>query len=68
MGDNGAGKTNLLEATHLATQGFSPRTRSDTQLVHFGAQGAAVSLSLSHASVEHRVELRISAAGEDRLG
>ena len=27
-GPNGAGKTNLLESLHVATQGFSPRTRS----------------------------------------
>ena len=27
-GENGAGKTNLLEALHVGTQGFSPRTRT----------------------------------------
>ncbi len=40
VGPNGAGKTNLLEGLHLATQGFSPRTRSETQLVRFGEQAA----------------------------
>ena len=39
-GPNGAGKTNLLEALHVGTQGFSPRTRADTQLVRLGADGA----------------------------
>lgn len=43
-GPNGAGKTNLLEALHVGTQGFSPRTRSDAQLVRFGAQSARVRL------------------------
>ena len=62
MGDNGAGKTNLLEAVHLGTQGFSPRTRSDAQLVRFGEAAAAVSLSVSTARVEHAVEIRIAAA------
>ena len=33
MGANGVGKTNLLEAVHVATQGFSPRTRTDSQVV-----------------------------------
>jgi DNA replication and repair protein RecF len=28
VGPNGVGKTNLLEAVHVATQGFSPRTRA----------------------------------------
>jgi recombinational DNA repair ATPase RecF len=36
VGPNGAGKTNLLESLHVATQGFSPRTRSDAQLIRFG--------------------------------
>ena len=42
VGPNGAGKTNLLEALHVGTQGFSPRTRSDAQLVRFGARAAAI--------------------------
>ena len=43
-GANGAGKTNLLEALHVGTQGFSPRTRADAHLVRFGAEGARVAL------------------------
>ena len=43
-GPNGAGKTNLLEALHLGTQGFSPRARSDAQLVRFGATAGRVHL------------------------
>src|SRR5204862_5868537 len=27
VGENGVGKTNLLEALHVGTQGFSPRSR-----------------------------------------
>ncbi len=44
-GANGAGKTNLLESLHVGTQGFSPRTRSDAQLVRLGASGARVALA-----------------------
>jgi DNA replication and repair protein RecF len=54
------GKTNLLEAMHLATQGFSPRTRADTQLIRFGESAAAVSVGLSHGRVEHNIEVRIA--------
>lgn len=36
-GPNGAGKTNLLESLHVATHGFSPRTRVDATLARFGA-------------------------------
>jgi DNA replication and repair protein RecF len=61
VGENGAGKTNLLEALHLGTQGFSPRTRTDTQLVRFGQDAAAVGLRLDHAAVSHTVRVRIAA-------
>ncbi len=43
-GANGAGKTNLLESLHVGTQGFSPRTRADQQLVRIGAAAARVAL------------------------
>ena len=49
-GPNGAGKTNLLEALHLGTQGFSPRTRSDAQLVRFGAATGRVELKGSNGA------------------
>ena len=42
VGPNGAGKTNLLESLHVGTQGFSPRTRTDAQLIRFGAEAARV--------------------------
>ena len=44
VGPNGAGKTNLLESLHVGTQGFSPRTRNDAQLVRFGEAMGRVSL------------------------
>jgi DNA replication and repair protein RecF len=45
VGRNGVGKTNLLESLHLATQGFSPRTRHDAQLIRFGETAARVELA-----------------------
>ena len=50
-GPNGAGKTNLLEALHVGTQGFSPRARSDAQLVRVGAEAGRVRLA---GTVEER--------------
>jgi DNA replication and repair protein RecF len=43
-GPNGVGKTNLLEALHVGSQGFSPRTRAEAQLVRFGAPAARVTI------------------------
>ena len=61
VGENGAGKTNLLEALHVGTQGFSPRTRTDAQLIRFGEGGALVSLQVELGGVSHRVRVRTAA-------
>lgn len=57
-GANGAGKTNLLEALHVGTQGFSPRTRADQQLVRLGADGARVALAGDRDG--RRIELEVT--------
>ncbi|MGH3050712.1 MAG: AAA family ATPase, partial [Gaiellaceae bacterium] len=44
VGPNGVGKTNLLESLHVGTQGFSPRTRADAELVRFGDAAARVAV------------------------
>lgn len=45
VGPNGAGKTNLLESLHVGTQGFSPRTRADAQLIRFGEKSGRIALN-----------------------
>ncbi|MGZ4291125.1 MAG: DNA replication/repair protein RecF [Gaiellaceae bacterium] len=69
VGRNGAGKTNLLESLHLATQGFSPRTRHDAQLIQFGETAARVAVTGHRGSspVEASVTLREGQAKEARL-
>jgi DNA replication and repair protein RecF len=69
VGPNGAGKTNLLEALHVGTQGFSPRTRSDAQLIRFGDTGARVALRgrQGETGVELEVVLRAGAGKQARL-
>jgi DNA replication and repair protein RecF len=69
VGANGAGKTNLLESLHLATQGFSPRTRTDAQLIRFGEAAARVSLAgrREERPVEVSVTLREAEAKEARV-
>jgi DNA replication and repair protein RecF len=59
IGPNGVGKTNLLEALHVGTQGFSPRTRSDARLVRRGAERARVALEGLRATVEITTEVTI---------
>ena len=59
-GPNGAGKTNLLEALHVGTQGFSPRARSDAQLIRFGAEAGRVRLRGSNGSTQFESEIGLS--------
>ena len=58
-GPNGAGKTNLLESLHVGTQGFSPRTRADAQLVRFGRDAARIALRGRRAGVPVEVEVTL---------
>jgi DNA replication and repair protein RecF len=70
VGPNGAGKTNLLESLHLGTQGFSPRTRSDAQLIRFGESAARIALAGQRGGgvrVEVEVVLRAGSAKQARL-
>jgi DNA replication and repair protein RecF len=60
-GANGVGKTNLLEALHVGTQGFSPRTRNDRQLIRFGDAGARIAVHGSRASAPVDVEVKLEA-------
>ena len=67
VGPNGAGKTNLLESLHVGSQGFSPRTRTDAQLIRFGADGARVGLhGLRAPDVPVELEVRIAAGSTKR--
>jgi DNA replication and repair protein RecF len=69
VGPNGIGKTNLLESLHLATQGFSPRTRQDAQLIRFGETAARVHVAGRRAGspVEISLTLREGQPKEARL-
>ena len=66
IGPNGVGKTNLLEALHVGTQGFSPRTRTDAQLIRFGETAARVAVRGRQASVPCELELVLEAGNGKR--
>jgi DNA replication and repair protein RecF len=69
VGPNGAGKTNLLESLHLATQGFSPRTRADAQVIRFGEEAGRIAVrgDRAGAPVEVEVVLRVGQPKRARL-
>jgi DNA replication and repair protein RecF len=65
-GPNGAGKTNLLEALHVGTQGFSPRARSDAQMVRFGSEKGRVTIAGLHAATPFATDVVLSSNGARR--
>ena len=60
-GANGAGKTNLLEALHVGTQGFSPRARGDVQLIRFGAEAGRVRVAGTRSHTRFEADVVLSA-------
>ena len=66
-GRNGAGKTNLLEAVHVATQGLSFRTRHDAQLVRRGAGEGLARVAGTRAGTRLETEVRLSLQESKRM-
>jgi DNA replication and repair protein RecF len=54
-GPNGVGKSNLLEAIYFGCTGYSQRTRSERELVRFGAPAARVVVGLSGEGHSHQL-------------
>ena len=66
VGPNGVGKTNLLESLHVGSQGFSPRTRADAQLIRFGARRARIRVRGTRGSVPVELEVTLEAGAGKR--
>jgi DNA replication and repair protein RecF len=66
VGPNGVGKTNLLEALHVGTQGFSPRTRNDAQLIRFGETATRVAVYGHRGTVPIELEVVVEAGSGKR--
>jgi DNA replication and repair protein RecF len=66
VGPNGVGKTNLLEALHVGSQGFSPRTRNDSELIRFGARTSRIHVRGRRGTVPIEIELTIEAGAGKR--
>src|SRR5207248_1403803 len=65
-GPNGAGKSNLLEAVYYGCTGHSPRTRSERELVRFGAPAARVVVQLGDGTHSHELSIGYEAPAGGR--
>lgn len=56
-GPNGVGKSNLLEALYFGCTGYSQRTRSERELVRFGAQATRIVIGLLDGDRHHELTI-----------
>ena len=66
LGDNGQGKTNVLEAIYLTCTGRSHRTRQDRELVRWGSDFATVEVQTERRDGSHEVRIELSPSGRRR--
>ena len=67
LGDNGQGKTNVLEALYLCCTGRSHRTRQDRELIRWGTDFASVKVEAQRRDGSHQVEIVLPAMGRRKL-
>ena len=67
LGDNGQGKTNLLEALYLCCTGRSHRTRQDRELICWDADFASVQVRAEKNDGSHEVEVILPAMGKRKI-
>ena len=60
FGQNGSGKTNLLEAIHYCALGRSHRTSQDKEVVCKGADFAAVGVQLQKSGVRMDIQVKLT--------
>ena len=66
-GPNGAGKSNLLEALYFGCTGYSQRTRSERELVRFGAQATRVVVELTDGARRHELAVGFQPGSPKRM-
>lgn len=60
FGQNGSGKTNLLEAIHFCALGRSHRTSQDKEVVRKGAEAAAIGVQMRKSGVRMDVQVKLT--------
>lgn len=67
VGENAAGKTNILEAIYLCAIGRSFRTRRDQELINHASNGAYVGLDIENRTGRRKVEFKLKSGSRQVL-
>jgi DNA replication and repair protein RecF len=65
IGDNGQGKTNILEAIYLLTEGESFRYAKNENLIQLGANAAFIRAKIESNELDYALSLKITEAKKD---
>src|SRR3990167_11382480 len=60
IGDNGAGKTNILEALHMISTSKSFRARYDSDVINYPAQFSTIKALIKTGEEKYDLELQVS--------
>ena len=66
-GNNAQGKTNILEAVYLFSQGRSHRTKTDRELIAFGEEFTRLSLDFATETRDYTADMRITKTGRKSI-
>lgn len=66
-GDNGQGKTNILEALYIMSLGKSFRTNKDNEMIMFGEQYCSAKATYVKEDIERSIEIIISYKGKSLI-
>ncbi len=67
IGDNAQGKTNILEAVYLFSQGRSHRAKSDKELIKFGCDFSKLSLDFHDAKRDYNGVIQLVKNGQKSI-
>lgn len=67
LGENGEGKTNLLEAIYIASSGKSFRTNKDKELINIYKKEAYVAVELIKENNEKKIEIKLDSDSSKRI-
>jgi len=66
-GNNGQGKTNLIEAIYFCSSGRSHRTSKDTELIKIGSQKTYIGLLTKNSERYNKIEIQIDRNERKRI-
>ena len=66
-GDNAQGKTNILEAVYLFSQGRSHRAKTDRELIKFGKDFAKLGLEFHDADRDYKASVQLIKNGKKNI-